>query len=79
MAEHIYTIIVEGHLDRQWSGWFDDMSFSYTGNDDTILLGPVADQAALHGILHKVRDLRLALIFLSRFEVEHVSDPPHPI
>jgi len=57
-----YQIKVQGHLDEYWSEWFDDLTVTYDEQDDTILTGQVADQAALHGLLKKVRDLGLPLI-----------------
>ena len=58
----IYQIRLSGHLDRQWADWFDGMTITLTENGETILTGPVADQAALHGLLKKVRDLGVPLI-----------------
>ena len=52
-----YQIKVRGHLDEHWSEWFDDLAVTYDERDDTLLTGPVVDQAALHGLLIKVRDL----------------------
>ena len=59
--EH-YVIRIRGHLDRRWSGWFDGMTITLEGDGTTVLAGPVADQAALHGLLRKVRDLGLPLV-----------------
>ena len=58
----IYQIRLNGHLDRQWADWFDAMTITLTENGETVLTGPVADQAALHGLLKKVRDLGVPLI-----------------
>ncbi len=60
-APRIYQIRLEGHLGRQWTDWFDGLTITLTENGDTILTGPVVDQAALHGLLKKVRDLGLPL------------------
>jgi hypothetical protein len=62
----VYGIRVQGHLDQRWSTWFDGLTISYEGDDTTVLRGPLADEAALHGILIKVRDLALQLLSLSR-------------
>jgi len=65
-----YEIRVNGILDQRWTGWFEDLQVS-TDGEETVLSGPVADQAALHGLLTKVRDLGLFLI-----SVRHL-DPAH--
>ena len=64
MAHHIrnYHIRLEGHLSDQWAGWFDGMTITLEPNGSTLLTGPVMDQAALHGLLKKVRDLGVPLI-----------------
>ena len=56
----IYQIKIKGFLDEQWSDWFD--SFTITTQAETTLVGPVADQGTLHGLLAKIRDLGLTLI-----------------
>jgi hypothetical protein len=58
---------LNGRLDRKWSDWFDQMEISTEG-DQTILTGPVADQAALHGLLIRIRDLNLTLLSVERLE-----------
>jgi hypothetical protein len=58
----IYQIRVEGHLGPQWTDWFGGLSITLEDNGDTLLTGPVVDQAALHGLLSKVRDLGMTLI-----------------
>jgi hypothetical protein len=60
-APRIYQIRLEGHLGQQWADWFDGLTITLTDDGDTILTGPVVDQAALHGLLKKVRDLGLPL------------------
>lgn len=57
-----YKVRVKGHLDRRWSNWFDGLEIINLQNGDTILIGNIVDQAALHGVLAKVRDLNLPLI-----------------
>jgi hypothetical protein len=56
-----YEIRVKGILDQRWTAWFEDLHVSSDG-EETVICGPVADQAALHGLLAKVRDLGLFLI-----------------
>lgn len=58
----IYQIRIGGQLSEQWTAWFEQMTFTTADNGDTLLTGPVVDQAALHGLLRKVRDLGLPLI-----------------
>ena len=58
----IYEIRLQGHLEMRWASWFDGMTISLTDDGDTVLTGPVADQAALHGLLKKVRDLGIPLL-----------------
>jgi hypothetical protein len=57
-----YRIRIKGHLGRQWADWFDGMTIMLDNNGETLLTGLVADQAALHGLLRKVRDLGLPLL-----------------
>jgi hypothetical protein len=58
----IYQIRLKGHLDSQWTDWFEGLSITLEENGDTFLTGPVVDQAALHGLLKKVRDLGMPLV-----------------
>jgi hypothetical protein len=62
-----YRIKLKGRLDPKWSDWFEQMAISTEG-DQTILTGPVADQAALHGVLIRIRDLNLTLLAVERLE-----------
>ena len=61
-----YEIRVQGHLDQHWSEWFDGLAITYDGDGTTVLSGPLVDEAALHGVLIKVRDLALPLLAVSR-------------
>lgn len=61
-----YQIRIEGHLDAQWADWFSGLSITLEENGDTLLTGPVVDQAALFGLLKKVRDLGLPLVSINR-------------
>jgi hypothetical protein len=58
----VYEIRVQGHLAHRWSEWFDGLEIVHLENGETRLTGPVPDQAALHGLLIKIRDLNLRLI-----------------
>jgi hypothetical protein len=57
-----YEIRVKGHLESHWSAWFDGLTISNEANGEALLHGPLPDQAALHGVLMKVRDLGLPLL-----------------
>ena len=61
IQNEIYEIRLKGHLDEGWASWFEGMTITLTEAGETVLVGPVADQAALHGLLKKVRDLGLPL------------------
>jgi hypothetical protein len=58
----VYEIRIKGHLDNRWAGWFEGLAITLEDNGETLLTGPVVDQAALHGLLRKVRDLALPLV-----------------
>jgi hypothetical protein len=68
-----YEIRIRGVLDRHWSGWFNGLRVSSDAPGQTLIAGPVADQAALHGLLAKVRDLGLPLL-----SVQRISPGPEP-
>ena len=61
-----YEIRLKGHLNARWADWFDGLSLTEEGDGTTLLSGSVVDQAALHGLLAKVRDLGLPLIAVRR-------------
>ena len=58
----VYEIRIKGHLGPQWTDWFEGLTITLEEDGDTLLTGPVVDQAALHGLLKKVRDLGLPLV-----------------
>ena len=58
----VYQIRIRGHLSPRWTDWFEGMTITLEDNGETLLTGPVVDQAALHGLLRKVRDLGMPLI-----------------
>lgn len=62
----IYEIRVQGHLDQRWSEWFDGLTMTHNTDGSTVLRGPLIDEAALHGVLIKVRDLALPLLAVNR-------------
>jgi hypothetical protein len=63
-----YEIRLKGHLEARWVQWFDGRTITLEENGNTLLSGPLADQAALHGILKKVRDLGLTLLSVNSVE-----------
>ena len=57
-----YEICIKGHLDQRWADWLEGMSFAFENDGTTKLSGPLSDQAALHGVLNRLRDLGLPII-----------------
>ena len=70
-----YEIRLQGRLDPRWSSWFDGMSLTTGPDGITLLEGRVVDQAALHGVLTRLRDLGLPLISVARIEPEPAKNP----
>ena len=66
MSKEMYSFRVQGHLDQERSNWFDGLAITHIAEGETILAGPIADQAALHGVLLKIRDLGLSLLEVKR-------------
>jgi hypothetical protein len=64
----VYQIRIKGQLGREWTDWFGGLTITLEDNSDTLLTGSVVDQAALHGLLRKVRDLGAPLLSVSRVE-----------
>lgn len=71
----VYQIRIKGHLGRQWTDWFGSLTITLEDNGETLLTGPVVDQAALHGLLRKVRDLGMPLLSVSRVELGQAEAP----
>ena len=69
----IYRFRVRGHLDDRWSDWFGGLAVQRQENGTTLLVGPVADQAALHGVINRIRDLGLSLLSVNRVVYPHGS------
>ncbi|MFN2222858.1 MAG: hypothetical protein PVH65_11995 [Chloroflexota bacterium] len=74
----VYEIRIKGHLDQQWAGWFDGMTVTLEENGETHLTGAVVDQASLHGLLKKVRDLALPLLAVNPISPAAASDLESP-
>ena len=70
-----YEIRLKGHLDARWANWFEGISVTHASDGTTILSGPVVDQAALHGLLRKVRDLGLPLLSVVQIGPERADVP----
>ena len=64
----VYQIRIKGHLGHQWTDWFEGLTITLEEDGDTLLTGPVIDQAALHGLLKKVRDLGMPLVSIRPVE-----------
>ena len=71
----IYQIRISGHLGREWVDWFEGLTITLEDNGETLLTGPVVDQAALHGLLKKVRDLGIPLLSVNGIGPGEASDP----
>jgi hypothetical protein len=70
-----YEIRLQAHLEDRWASWFDGLTLTRDADGTTLLAGPVVDQAALHGLLRRVRDLGLPLIAVSQVEPMQTSRP----
>jgi hypothetical protein len=70
-----YEIRIKGHLDNRWADWFEGLTITLEADAETWLTGPVADQAALHGLLRKIRDLGMPLISVKRIEPGQKDEP----
>lgn len=72
-----YEIRLKGHLASRWSNWFDGLTLTRESDGTTLLQGSVIDQAALHGLLQKVRDTGLPLISVTPIDPESITSPTH--
>jgi hypothetical protein len=74
-----YEIRLKGHLDERWADWFEGLTITLEEGGDTLLTGPVIDQAALHGLLKKVRDLGMLLLSVNRVQTPNPSLNRNPL
>ncbi len=70
-----YEIRLKGHLDSRWAAWFDGLSLTNESDGTTVIHGPVVDQAALYGLLQKVRDVGLPLVSVTQVEPDQPNAP----
>jgi len=73
-----YRLRVNGHLDQHWSSWFGDLTLTHDDDGTTCLTGAIADQAELHGLLSKIRDLGVTLISVEVMDVTTTERAAHP-
>jgi hypothetical protein len=71
----IYQIRIKGHLGGEWTEWFGGLTITLEDNGETLLVGPVVDQASLHGLLRQVRDLGMPLLSVTRVESGQADVP----
>jgi hypothetical protein len=71
-----YEIRVQGHLGPRWASWFDGMTLTTRNDGTTVLEGPVVDQAALHGLLARLRDIGLPLLSVTQVDPDQPAPPP---
>ena len=64
----LHEIRIQGHLDERWTDWLEGLTFTHESDGTTALAGPLADQAALHGVLNKIRDLALPIVSVRRVD-----------
>jgi hypothetical protein len=72
---HQYEIRVKGHLGPHWAAWFDGLSLVNEDDGITVIRGELADQAALHGVLHKLRDIGIPLVSLTQLPSDAATEP----
>ncbi len=72
-----YEIRLAGRVDAHWAAWFDGLTVSQENDGTTVISGPIADQAALHGVLQRVRDLGLPLVSVTRIDPPRADPTSH--
>ena len=71
-----YEIRLQGHLAGRWTAWFDGLTLTRESDGTTVIRGPATDQAALHGLLQKVRDTGLPLVSVTQLRPDAPTSPP---
>jgi hypothetical protein len=71
----VYEIRIQGHLGPDWTDWFEGLTITLAENGETVLTGPVLDQAALFGVLRKVRDIGMPLLSVECMSSSHADVP----
>ncbi len=71
-----YEIRLQGHLEARWAAWFDGLTLTREADGTTLICGQVVDQAALHGLLQKVRDVGLPLVSVTNVTTDGSAAPP---
>ena len=74
VTQLVYEIRIKGHLGPRWAEWFEGMSITLEENGETVLTGEVIDQAALHGVLKRIRDLGLPLLSIIPIQPEQIDE-----
>ncbi len=69
----VYQIRLKGHLSSQWTAWFDGLTITLEEDGDTLLTGPMVDQAALHGLLKRIRDLGMVLVSVNQVQLNETN------
>ena len=72
-----YEIRIKGHIGDSWSSWFEGLSLHHEENGETVLRGVIVDQAALHGVLIRIRDLGLPLVSVNRVKSDNPCSKSH--
>jgi len=75
----LHEIRIQGHLDKHWTDWLEGLTFTHEADGTTTLRGPLEDQAALHGVLNKIRDLALPIVSVRRLARPSAHDDIEPL
>ena len=70
----IYRVRIKGHLDSSWAEWFDGLTITHQADGTTLLIGPISDQPALHGLMARINNLGLPILLVEQINQENDSD-----